>query len=164
MIKIIIENVHIHVNSTDDLKKVNPWFTLKDDKTKKSADTNVYTRTYSNSDTGTYEPINKSFSDMLDELPKTQISELAEQYTNELNSKKVKFPSDKNETKSIEKTESFVPDSDGLYDLKEYDHLKSSYDDMPDVEIITDEYEKQMQGVVERANLRYALYQQSKSK
>lgn len=156
MIEIKIENVHIHIKSVNDLEKVSSWFNLPSN-IKESSNTNGYSHTYNNADTGIEEQINTNNPFDVDSLPNTHISEIAKQYTNELNSSNKRQPSMLNPY-------SFDRDENGLYDLSKQDHLEGEYNDIPDVEIVTDEYEKQMQQVVERANLRYATYQNSKIK
>lgn len=156
MIEIKIENVNIHIKSVNDLEKVSSWFNLPNN-IKESADTSDYTRTYNNADASIEEQINTNNPFDVDSLPNTHISEIAKQYADELNSSNKRQP-------SILDPYFFDKDENGLYDLSKQDHLEGEYNDIPDVEIVTDEYEKQMQQVVERANLRYATYQNSKIK
>lgn len=155
MIEIKIENVHIHVGSLKDLENISPWFNLPS-KVEESADRGDYS-----ADTGVEEQIKTNIISFdVDTLPNTHISEIAKQYASELNSSK--SSSENKSQPSMLDPYFFDKDENGLYDLSKQDHLEGQYNDIPDVEIVTDEYERQMQQVVERANLRYATYQNSK--
>lgn len=113
----------------------------------------------------------KDYGNYLESSP-TQITELAEKYHNELlNKVSPPKPSSQgldtyNNRASASSSVAFDPtffetNMDGLYELSKEDHLSEQFEDLPDVEIIDDEYETGLMRATKLANQRYLAYKES---
>lgn len=100
---------------------------------------------------------------------KTHISEMANKYQTELNTQAIPSKSNldsininRSDVSSLSSEPIFLhqnKDIYGIYNIdKDNDELRTVYNDYPDVEIIDDEYEKQLSRATKRANQRYATY------
>lgn len=120
---------------------------------------------------------NNSFDENIGEkTPVTHISELAQQYQKELNTNQAFPPETSTPPSSVSETyinrsdvssftsePIFLPKTEGIYDIggKDSDPIGAEYEDYPDVEIISDDYEVRLEKATKLANQRYATYKET---
>lgn len=162
--------LELHMGSKAKLSSLSSWFKLP-----KKADEGVPPKF--DKPTSIRE-VENSFDEeeYFDDIPKTHISEIAEKYAKQLETESnIAFPPSTPLESAINDIgadvhSSTASDSDffnpkvvksGIYSLEEDDHLLDEFSDLPDVEIITDDYELQLEEVAKKVNNRYLAFKES---